>query len=153
MQCSVVQLPGMDDDEVRGGERFDLGHRATNTSSGVERRQVEFLATLPPLSGLFFFIIIVNCSFFFFLTGNISDIIVIITHHASSSLPTSYGFLLIIIIIIIRPIFFFFGSSSSSDMVSIKGWDQNSRSGRPIGPLAGRKEKEGDISGFELNSN
>ena len=52
------------DDEVRGEGRgtisidLDLGHRAT--SSGVECREVEFLATLPPLSGLFFFFFFVH---------------------------------------------------------------------------------------------
>lgn len=57
------------DDEVRGEGRgtisidLDLGHRAT--SSGVECREVEFLATLPPLSGLFFFFFSSSPSGFF----------------------------------------------------------------------------------------
>ena len=105
----------------RGGERSDLGYRATD----VECREVEFLAALPPLSGLFFFvfIIIVTCSFFFF-TGSIGDIIVIMHHHHHHHHRRCYYYYYIT--------GFTHHHCQRSDMVfiTVTGCYQNSRSGR-----------------------
>ena len=57
----------MDDDRGEGwGNGLIWGTGQQTTSSGVERREVEFLATLPPLSGLFFFFHYYRKLFLFF---------------------------------------------------------------------------------------